>query len=243
MGPNSPSILPRLVSSCCELVCALYVRYIASRAHRLALYLNLLSRLLSAISKITMRFLRLLGLAGAAVAACNGQEAYCDRKYSDITVVGSHNSAFVGTLPMHNQFVSVTRQLDLGVRFLQAQTHKKDGEIELCHKFCWELDVGPLTDYLREIADWLAGHPNEVVTLLLTNSDGMPVTQYDEDFETGELRDYVFRPEGNLTKEEWPTLQEMIDDGTQLVVFMGKCSTRYAHHPCTKRHRQTTTPT
>jgi hypothetical protein len=51
---------------------------------------------------------------------CNGHDKLCGRKYSDITMVGSHNSAFVGPLPQQNQFLSVTDQLNLGVRFLQA---------------------------------------------------------------------------------------------------------------------------
>lgn len=195
--------------------------------------LVLLSRLLAAIFPPIMRPLSVLTQASAAIAACNGHEALCDRRYSDITQVGSHNSAFVGVLPMHNQFVSVTRQLNHGVRFLQAQTHDKDGEIELCHAYCWELDVGPLTKYLRELSKWLDGHPDEVVTLLLTNPDGMPITQYDEDFEAAGLKDYVFRPNGTLSRDDWPTLQEMIDAGDRLVVFMGKSTPgRTSGNPC-----------
>lgn len=166
----------------------------------------------------------LASLAGVVLAACNGHDAFCDRKYSNITMVGSHNSAFVGVLPIHNQFVSVTSQLNLGVRFLQAQARNKNGVIELCHTYCWELDAGPLTNYLGEIAGWMAEHPDEVVTVLFTNHDELPVTQFDKDFNSAGLEQYVFRPDGNLTKEEWPTLQEMIDANTRLVTFMGKWS-------------------
>ena len=82
-----------------------------------------------------MQLSRLLGLeaamasaasfsGSAAAATCNGHDELCGRRYSDVTLIGSHNSAFVGDSPAHNQYVSVTRQLDLGVRFLQAQTQR-----------------------------------------------------------------------------------------------------------------------
>lgn len=108
-----------------------------------------------------------LGLATIVLAACNGQDALCSRPYSNVTFVGSHNSAFVGLLPSQNQLLSVADQLGLGVRFLQAQTHDLDGTIEMCHTSCVELDQGSLTDYLKPIKTFMDANPNEVVTLLL----------------------------------------------------------------------------
>lgn len=160
-------------------------------------------------------------LAGTALGACNGRDEYCSRPYSNITYAGAHDSAFVGELPTHNQYVSITDQLDLGIRFLQAQTHNKDGAIEMCHTYCWELDEGTLGTYLGELAKWMQGHADEVVTLLLTNGDKIPVEDFDKAFADAGLREMVFHPSKVLAKEEWPTLQEMIDAKTRLVVFMG----------------------
>lgn len=167
------------------------------------------------------RLAPLLALAGTALAACNGRDEYCGRKYSNITYMGAHDSAFVGSLPMHNQYVPVADQLDLGVRFLQAQTHRMDGAIEMCHTYCWELDAGSLDAYLRAVAAWMGAHPDEVVTLLLTNGDKIPVEDFDAVFRAAGLTQYVMRPQKVMAREEWPTLQEMIDAGTRLVVFMG----------------------
>ncbi|KAF6805109.1 phosphoinositide-specific phospholipase c-like phosphodiesterases superfamily [Colletotrichum sojae] len=169
-----------------------------------------------------MRAARFLPLfAGiAAAAACNGNAALCGKKYSDVTFVGSHNSAFVGIGPAHNQMVSVTDQLDLGVRFLQAQTQNKNGQIQMCHTDCALLDVGPLSQYLDEITGWINAHPNEVVTLLLTNIDKIPIKQYDDAFKSTQLDKYVFRPKEKVAIDKWPTLQQLIDAGTRLVVFM-----------------------
>ncbi|KAM5352425.1 hypothetical protein ACJ41O_005148 [Fusarium nematophilum] len=161
-----------------------------------------------------------IAFASVVFAACNGHDKLCSRKYSDITFVGSHNSPFVGVTPVHNQYKSVTEQLDLGVRFLQAQTQDKDGAVQMCHTHCWELDVGPLEDYLQEVSDWMKNNQDEVVTLLLTNIDALPVEKFDEAFASTGLKEHVFTPEKRLALDEWPTLQELLDDGTRLIVFM-----------------------
>ncbi|KAL2687262.1 hypothetical protein Neosp_004816 [[Neocosmospora] mangrovei] len=166
-----------------------------------------------------MFLVRMLPFVTAALAACNGHDKLCDRKYSEITFIGTHNSAFVGETPVHNQYKSVTEQLDMGVRFLQAQTQDKDGEIQMCHTHCWELDEGPLEDYLQDISDWMSKHKDEVVTLLLTNIDGLSVEKFDDAFESTGLKDLVLHPK-KMTLDEWPTLQTLINDGTRLIVFM-----------------------
>ncbi|KAM0285740.1 hypothetical protein ACHAO9_008596 [Fusarium lateritium] len=167
-----------------------------------------------------MLLLQIILFAAAVWAACNGHDELCKRKYSDITFIGTHNSAFVGKLPVHNQYISVTEQLDLGVRFLQAQTQDKDGDIQMCHTYCWELDEGPLEDYLKEISDWMGKNPDEVVTLLLTNVDALPIEKFDDAFNSTGLKEFVFHPEKKLALNEWPTLQSLLDDGTRLIVFM-----------------------
>lgn len=54
---------------------------------------------------------------------CNGHLELCNRKFSSISQIASHDAAFVGILPMDNQDMEVTGQLNAGIRFLQAQTH------------------------------------------------------------------------------------------------------------------------
>ncbi|KAK2129590.1 PLC-like phosphodiesterase [Fusarium oxysporum II5] len=169
---------------------------------------------------LAMQLSLILAFATATSAACNGHDELCRRKYSDITFIGTHNSAFVGKLPVHNQYISVAEQLDLGVRSLQAQTQDKDGDIQMCHTHCWELDAGLLQDYLEEISEWVGKNPDEVVTILLTNIDALPIEKFDEAFSSAGLKDLVFRPKTKLSRDEWPTLQKLLEDRTQLVVFM-----------------------
>ncbi|KAM7221367.1 tat pathway signal sequence [Rhypophila decipiens] len=151
---------------------------------------------------------------------CNGHEGLCSRKYSQIAQIGAHNSAFVGDLPSDNQYVSATEILDMGLRFLQTQTQKWIDGIQMCHTSCLLLDAGPLADFLTPIKDWLDDHPNEVVTLLLTNPDAVPVTDFADVFTAVGLDSYTYAPSPKLAMDEWPTLKSLIDANTRLVVFM-----------------------
>ncbi|KAF5559548.1 plc-like phosphodiesterase TIM beta alpha-barrel domain-containing protein [Fusarium napiforme] len=167
-----------------------------------------------------MRVSFVSAFATAAFAACNGHDELCGRKYSNITFIGTHNSAFVGELPFNNQYISVSEQLNFGVRFLQAQTQDKNGDIQMCHTHCWQLNAGPLHNYLAEISGWIGKNPYEFVTILLTNVDALPIEKFDEAFSSAGLKDIVFRPKKRLSRDEWPTLQELLDDGTRVIVFM-----------------------
>jgi hypothetical protein len=165
----------------------------------------------------------------ATPTTCNGNPAYCTRLYSNITFLGAHDSPFVGPLPQQNQNLEVTEQLDLGIRFLQGQTHKSldesDTALRLCHTSCLLEDAGTLQSFLETVKGWLDAHPDEVITLLLTNGDSVPVARFDEAFAGAGLRDYVFVPEGSpkaLTMDAWPTLAALIEKGKRLVVFLGE---------------------
>ncbi|XDG04590.1 hypothetical protein ABKA04_004205 [Annulohypoxylon sp. FPYF3050] len=158
--------------------------------------------------------------AGSLAANCNGFAELCDRRYSNITFAGAHNSPFTGIGPSDNQFTSPTDQLNQGVRFLQAQTQEKDGEPEMCHTSCILEDAGSLTSYLSEIKTWVDANPNEVITLLITNPDAIDITKYGDAFTSTGLAQYVFTPDGQLGLNDWPTLATMISSGTRVVVFM-----------------------
>ncbi|KAJ0104395.1 hypothetical protein J7T55_011180 [Diaporthe amygdali] len=161
-----------------------------------------------------------LALAQQQAAPCNGHSELCDRRYSNLTLVGSHDSAFVGTGVADNQETTVAAQLAQGVRFLQAQTHLDNNTIKLCHTLCVLEDAGPLATYLGDVKTFLDANPREVVTLLLTNQDGMTGAAFDAVFRGAGIQSYAFAPGRNLTLDQWPTLGQMIDNGQRLVVFM-----------------------
>ncbi|KAL9579316.1 MAG: hypothetical protein Q9212_005177, partial [Teloschistes hypoglaucus] len=158
---------------------------------------------------------------------CNGHPELCDRRYSNITHIATHDAPFVGVLPMENQNVDIPTQLDAGIRFLQAQTHRNVfGKMSLCHTSCLMKDAGLLKDYLKVIKSWLDNHPHEVVTLLLTNGDRRPISEYGDAFRQSNITQYAYSmPPGDPNKwtlDSWPTLGQLIASNTRLLVFLDR---------------------
>ncbi|EMD00951.1 hypothetical protein BAUCODRAFT_190188 [Baudoinia panamericana UAMH 10762] len=156
---------------------------------------------------------------------CNGNAAFCSRQYSNVSLIGTHDSAFVGNIidPRVNQDRAVTDQLNAGIRFLQAQTHMKRSVLEMCHTSCAELDAGSLRTYLSTVKTWLDANPNEAVTMLLVNGDNVAASVFDAVCSATGLRDYAFVPStspAQLPIGDWPTYGEMIAAGTRLVMFL-----------------------
>lgn len=161
--------------------------------------------------------------APSSTRLCNGQAAYCTRRYSEISFIGAHDSPFVGILPTQNQGISVTAQLDKGVRYLQGQTQTDGGTLNLCHTACFLEDAGPIEKYLNTVKAFLETNPEEVITLLFVNGDRTPIEEWKASFEDTGIQEYAYAPSKRpLPMGEWPTLGEMIDMGKRLVVFLGK---------------------
>ena len=161
----------------------------------------------------------------ANITECNGSSTICSRKYSNVSLIGTHGSAHVGGIHdwRINQERSVDFQLDAGIRFLQAQTHKHLGKLRMCHTSCWLLDAGTLQDYLATVKDWLDNHPNEVVSLLLTNYDRRPPSEFDAVFSSVGLDKIAFVPissANTLPFDEWPTFAELIASNSRLIMFL-----------------------
>lgn len=94
---------------------------------------------------------------------CNGHASYCTTPWSELSEIGTHNSAFHGPLPSANQDWTVTQQLDAGIRFLQGQSHWENNKLQMCHTNCLLYDGGSAVDYLNRIKTWMDVNPNEVV--------------------------------------------------------------------------------
>ncbi|TFK56708.1 PLC-like phosphodiesterase [Heliocybe sulcata] len=153
---------------------------------------------------------------------CNGHAELCDRSYGNVTFVGAHDSYAVGTNNLAvNQDYNITQQLNDGVRMLQMQAHNQNGVIQLCHTSCTLFNGGTLQDYLTTVKTWMDANPNDVVSLLIVNSDDLPPSQYDTVFKAAGLDTMSYTPESSpITQSSWPTLGSMIDSGKRLVTFM-----------------------
>lgn len=162
---------------------------------------------------------------------CNGYEELCNRKYSNVTHIGAHNSYAVGKMGSlgSNQEQNVTTQLKDGIRVLQMQTHPASDQndqsnpsgLRLCHSYCALKDGGTLESYLKDVADFLDNNKNEVVTLIMTNQEHESVDKFAKAFETTGLDKLAYTPNSASTpKDNWPTLNDMINKNQRLVVFL-----------------------
>lgn len=73
-------------------------------------------------------------LAVQAATICNGQASFCSRSYSNVSVIGAHDSYAVGAGNLAaNQNYTIKTQLDNGIRLLQVQGIMNNGALHLCH--------------------------------------------------------------------------------------------------------------
>lgn len=99
--------------------------------------------------------------------------------------------------------------------------HVSDSELHLCHTSCSLLDAGTLTSWLTPIKSWLDDNPNDVITILLVNSDDSNATFISDSFTASGIDEYAYNPGTNASAPEtWPTLAELIANGTRLMTFV-----------------------
>ncbi|THV46691.1 hypothetical protein BGAL_0367g00070 [Botrytis galanthina] len=171
-----------------------------------------------------------VSVAKAAVStsttACNNSPELCSRNYNNITHMGAHDVAFLrdsttGYSISGNQFYNATVALSAGIRLLQAQVHNSNGTLELCHTSCLLLDGGSLESFLKEIKTWMDANTNEVVTLILVNSDDESAANFGSVFSSSGIDTYGYTPTSTTAPiATWPTLQTLITANTRLITFI-----------------------
>jgi len=164
-----------------------------------------------------------LSIQGRATT-CNGHAELCDRNYGNVTFVGAHDSYAVGTNNLAtNQDYDVTQQLTDGVRLLQVEALNQSGTIQLCHTSCTIENGGTLQDYMGKVKSWMDSNPNDVVTMLITNSQGITPPAFDAVYKAAGVDTLSYTPSSaSLPASGWPTLGSLIDGGTRLVTFLAQ---------------------
>jgi hypothetical protein len=106
---------------------------------------------------------------------------------------------------------------------VQGQTHLENNTLYYCHTDCNLLNAGTVEAQFKLIADWVAAHPFEVVTLLMGNAGPglIPLKDYIAPIEKSGLLKYAYRPpKVPMGLADWPTLGEMIISQKRVVIFM-----------------------
>lgn len=167
------------------------------------------------------------GIVEKRATVCNGSSELCNRSYGNITFAGAHDSYAIGSSLASNQNVSITTQLDAGIRMLQSQPHNSTNTtrtgagIDLCHTSCDIFQGGAIEYWLGQIKNWTDANPTEVVTLLIVNSDGVAPSQFNLAFNSTGLIDKMYSPaSGTISKTDWPTLGTLIDSGKTVISFL-----------------------
>ncbi len=155
--------------------------------------------------------------SGPPPLLCNGHAELCDRPLDQVVFAGTHNShsAFEDGYSQFNanQQYGVAQQLDDGVRVLLLDTYYADDDsIVLCHGPC-ALGQTPHLDTLTTIVEFLTQNPGEIVLII-----------YQDDVAAADLAlDYAATGAEALTYahtqgEPWPTLGELVEANTRLIV-------------------------
>ena len=145
---------------------------------------------------------------------CNGDTALCDKRFDQVVYVTTHNAFnYSGPFQAPNQTFSVAQQLQDGVRAFMLDVHDNMGVPTLFHSFAF-LGNEPLLDVLVDVRLFLEQNPSEVVTLIFECY--ITADEMDTVFTAAGLKPYLH--EQSLSTP-WPTLQELINSGKNLVVF------------------------
>ena len=153
--------------------------------------------------------------AASTPAACHGATERCDLPLDQVAIAMTHNgmsNADEGWLGP-NQTHGISQQLADGVRGLMLDVHPWEDEAYLCHGPC-ELGAERLADGLARIGRFHDDHPHEVVVLMLENY--VDPTWIAAAAEEAGVADRAYTHPAGAT---WPTLRELGDAGTPLVVF------------------------
>ncbi len=150
--------------------------------------------------------------------SCNGSPQLCDKKLTEITLLGSHNSysneAEGWQIP--NQQVGLKQQLEDGVRYMALDVHDQSGSVMLCHTYC-HLGQELFVSGLLKIADFLQKNPGEVMVINL------------ESYVSGAAVQQALRQAGLLNMlhaptpgAPWPTLRQMVGTNRRIVLLTGR---------------------
>ncbi|HVU01511.1 MAG TPA: hypothetical protein VHE30_07155 [Polyangiaceae bacterium] len=147
---------------------------------------------------------------------CNGHEELCDRRYDEVAFPGTHNSHSAreyGYTVNANQVSGLAKQLEDGIRVMLIDVYSDgDAGTVFCHGFCSLGETSHLAG-LEQAKTFLDAHPDEVLTFIY--EDHVPPDLIAADMQTAGLVPMTYVHEDGAP---WPTLGEMIDRGTRLVV-------------------------
>lgn len=153
------------------------------------------------------------------VRACNGLPELCAMPLDGVTFLRSHNSHASSERGYSqfswNHYEAMPTQLADGVRAVNMDVYLEDGQMIVCHGYCF-LGQQPFAEILAELTTFLDANPDEVVMLSLQNEAPWADTLASLEAAGVADRAWTWEPDA-----PWPTLATMLDAGTPLLVSAG----------------------
>ncbi len=156
------------------------------------------------------------GTTGAPLEPCNGHVVLCDRPFDQVVFPTTHNSnsalsdGYSQIVANHTE--GIGPQLEHGIRGMLIDVHDHQDAVHMCHGTC-TLGNQLHTEGLEIIRDFLEQHPREVLAIIYQDEVGVDAVVADYEA-TGLIEQVYAHPDGT----PWPTLGELIEADTRLVV-------------------------
>jgi hypothetical protein len=151
--------------------------------------------------------------------ACNGLVSNCDMKVNELLFASVHN-AHHHEPQFNNNELPLEDALDAGYRSLMLDVCNcpDNGGIIFCHGQC-SLGVRNIEEVFTNIGTFLDANPKEVLMINFELSDAGDSVPSPQDL-WGEVPDNGIKSKTyNHDGAEWPTLQNLLDDGKRLIMF------------------------
>jgi hypothetical protein len=148
-------------------------------------------------------------------AQCNGSIDLCSKQYNEVAYLTTHNAfnSDEDGLLFPNQSYNISSQLNDGVRGLMIDVYNHFGTPTAYHSV-FMLGTIPLSDIFNDIKTFLDNNPNEIVTIILECY--VTANEIESEINQSGLSNYLYTHNNSIG---WPTLQNMIDNNSRLVVF------------------------
>lgn len=147
--------------------------------------------------------------------SCNGLDELCSKRVDQVLFPATHNSMSSAedewSVPNHS--FNITTQLEDGIRGLNLDTHLWNEEAYLCHSYC-DLGNMKLVDGFSQIEEFLTQNPRNV--LIITFQSAISAEDTMMAFEESNLGSRLYHHELGT---EWPTLETLIAQETQVIAF------------------------
>ena len=169
-------------------------------------------------------------IATISYAQCNGSIDLCSKQYKEVAYLTTHNAfnSDEDGLLFPNQSYNIASQLNDGVRGLMIDVYNHLGTPTAYHSV-FMLGTIPLSNIFNDIKTFLDNNPNEVVTIILECY--VTANEIESEINQSGLTNYLYTHNNSIV---WPTLQNMIDNDSRLVIFTDEddasSSQNWYHH-------------